>query len=1225
MRIARIVNAVPNDHSNETNNDNEPNIAVNPANPSQMAITAFTPPDAGLLNGPIFYSTDGGENWSLVFDAPGAGSRDQTIGYASSSNELFMATLRADTSPITLNVDRSADPNTGVFPIIETRTRLDQPWVHAITVPSGANAGKVCTYVGYGDQTSGYWATVDVCLDALAASPTFTKIKLNPRTAQRDGFHIRPKPHSDGTVYVGYQSWQSQSGNNVTMNMVVARDDNWGNNSFGDLQDPDTKAGRIVASVTIDESTALGGQRPDNGFDVQVDPNNSDVVYISWIDNGGTGFRLHVRRSLDRGQNWSGDLITVDNAALATMAINSQSTVALTYLQLVSGQWETHFRTTADGSTWDDLLLARTATNGFIGDYMRMVAAGPHFYGVFPAVNTPTSSNFFPNGGGTLRFQRNNNGTSLLGTDNTTVIASSTDPFFFKVEEKDVTFILNRNPIGQDEVDARRLQPHGSTGGLPIQDAFRVVVDGFTAAELGLNGTASTLNVTSTLSNTVMPITCTGNTSDTGDYGPEVQRFTFDYSLDFDAADDAFNFSTTTFDVTLSTTAGPVTNSALLTLIKQPDPFLLHGDPAWLSIDLRLFVVRPGETWFGVTMGADASGAPDFIQHVARALTDGNGTAGGQSFDDPNVLSPDEEKSKLYLQPADEHSVLVFNFALAKVHYIGLIGAANARTFFRLRQTQVTYAPYDFPPGVQYRRAPSLTDGQPIPLAGIQSGEYVTVPCFALPRVDSTAVGMDQQTDSKIVSGVVLGNIQTITAGSGGSEVDTFYGCWVDINQPDLRLPVDVPPKQDGPFDVSDPNPNFRPAALKAALARNLHLCLIAEINFDLAPIPLGKDPSNWDKLAQRNIVWSDAGSAQSVTTFDIQSTAMGLPAGQTPDELMIDWNNIPPGTTAQIYLPAVDVETVLGMADRMYSSHRLARFDGHTLQCKTGGISYVPIPPGAGINYAGLLTVDLPDGLRGGEVFNVVVRQLTNAFGRATPPPPPPPAIVELGAAPEAVAVPAEFEWRRVLGAFQLTIPVRAKDVLLVREERDLSVLRWIGEFVPDGSRWNPVFTRYLEQIAGRVSTFGGDPGQIVPSPTGDFWKTTNCLNPSEVVNFLNGQLGPVAAFATEMPGGAINVYYRAQPAPGGVWQTTRCLNAGEVVNFLNGQPGPVGAFATDMPGGAINVYYRAQPAPVGVWQTTHCVNAAEVVNFLNAHLLVAAWFATEMPGGTINVYYLS
>ncbi len=663
----------------------------------------------------------------------------------------------------------------------------------------------------------------------------------------------------------------------------------------------------------------------------------------------------------------------------------------------------------------------------------------------------------------------------------------------FALVAKASTFVLNRNPIGQDEVDARRKQPSGSPGGLPIMDAVRVVVDGFTAGQLGLTGPGSTLPSLPTITpgtgitiSTSAPI---ANTADNGDYGPEVQRFTFHFDLNFaNSTDPAFAFSGQSSDLTLNVTAGGIPASAILTLTKTPDPFLLHGDPAWLSIDLRLFAVRPNDQWFGVTMGADASAAPNFIQQVMLALTKGHGSAGGQSFDDPNVLSPDEDKSKLYLQPTDENNTLVFNFALAKVHYIGLAGATNVRTFFRLRQTQVTYAPYDYPPGGQYRIATSNAVGQPIALAGIENGEYVTAPCFALPRVDSTSVGMDQQTDSQVDgSGNVLGNVQTITALADGSEVDTFFGCWIDINQPDLRLPVDVPPKQDGPFDVNDANLNFRPVSLKAALARNLHLCLIAEVNFDPAPIPLGKDPSNWDKLAQRNIAWSDVNTAQSLTTFEIKSTPIGLPGRQTPDELMIDWNNIPTGTTAQIYLPAVNVETILGMADRMYTSHRLSRVDGHTLQCKAGGISYVPIPSGAGSNYAGLLTVDLPAGMPRGEVFNVFVRQLTDAFGKATPPPPPPPRIAVRRAAAAAASTSTEIRWRRVLGAFQLTIPVRNKKVLLVREERDLSVLRWIGNFIPHHSRWFPVFQRYLSQIAGRVTAFGGDPSQILPSPTGE------------------------------------------------------------------------------------------------------------------------------------------
>ncbi|KIP18984.1 zinc carboxypeptidase family protein [Burkholderia sp. MSHR3999] len=629
-------------------------------------------------------------------------------------------------------------------------------------------------------------------------------------------------------------------------------------------------------------------------------------------------------------------------------------------------------------------------------------------------------------------------------------------------------FILNRNPIGQDEVDARR-----TTGDLPMQDAFRVVVDGFTAAELGLAGPGSTLNVASPVAG--MTITCTGNTSDTGSYGTQIQRFTFDYSIDF-PDDSAFGFAGATEDLTLNVTAGGVPASALLTLIKQPDPFLLHGDPAWLSIDLRVFAVRPHETWFGATMGADASAAPGFIQQVMHNLTAGKGTAGGQSFDDPAVLSPDEDKSKLYLQPNDEHNVPVFNFALAKVHYIGLIGASNVRVFFRLRQTQVTYAGFDYPPGGQYRRASSNPDGQPIALAGIQGNEYVTVPCFANGRIDSTTSSMDQQTDGH--------NIQSFTA-IGGPEVDNFYGCWLDINQPDLRLPVEVPPQQDGPFDPGDPNPNFRPVSLKQALARNLHLCLIAEIDFDPTPIPLGKDPSNWDKLAQRNIAWSDVGSAQAVTTFEIRPTPMGLPAGQTPDELMIDWGSTPPGSTAQIYLPAVKAADVLAMATKMYTSHRLTRLDEHTLQCKTGGITYVPVPPGGNINYAGLLSVVVPEHLPHGNTYTVAVRQVTNAFGRRTPPPPPPPAITERRRT--AVVEPAQIEWRRVVGAFQLTIPVKAKATLLKREERDYSVLLWIAEAIPHHNRWHPVFSRYLQRIAGRVSAFGGNPAHILPSPTGE------------------------------------------------------------------------------------------------------------------------------------------
>jgi hypothetical protein len=446
-----------------------------------------------------------------------------------------------------------------------------------------------------------------------------------------DGYAIRPVAHRDGTIYAAYEGWRSGAFfSNVTMDMVVARDDNWGSNSFTNLTDPiDGKAGRIVAAgVVINDGGFLGGERLNNDFNIAVDPNDSDTIYIVWCDNAGPNYTLRVRRSLNRGADWSGDLITVDNATLACLLISTRGTVALLYQQLVSGKWETHFRSSNDGTTWDDMLLARTATAGFIGDWTRVIAVDPHFYGVFPAMNTPDPANFFPNGGGTFHFQRTTKGTQLVSTDGTTVISASVDPFFFKVEEKDVTFILNRDPIGQDEVDARRKQPPGSSGGLPIKDALRVVADGFTAAELGLTGPGSTLPNLPVVSPgtgiTISASTPIANTADNGDYGTEIQRFTFYYDIDFsDGTDPAFNFVTQTKDLILNVTAGGVPASAVLTLIKQPDPFLLHGDPAWLSIDLRIFVVRPNEKWFGATMGGNASAAPDFIQQVMGMVLPG--------------------------------------------------------------------------------------------------------------------------------------------------------------------------------------------------------------------------------------------------------------------------------------------------------------------------------------------------------------------------------------------------------------------------------------------------------------------------------------------------------------------------------------------------------------------------------------------------------------------------
>jgi hypothetical protein len=192
----------------------------------------------------------------------------------------------------------------------------------------------------------------------------------------------------------------------------------------------------------------------------------------------------------------------------------------------------------------------------------------------------------------------------------------------------------------------------------------------------------------------------------------------------------------------------------------------------------------------------------------------------------------------------------------------------------------------------------------------------------------------------------------------------------------------------------------------------------------------------------------------------------------------------LPAGTTASIYLPAVFANEVVGMASRMYTAHDLRASDEHTIECAAKGITYIPVPTGTGTDFAGLLSVNLPPKIRRGQVFNVVVRQVTDAFGWKKPSKSP---GKERGRAVASSVGRYEIRWRRMVGAFELAIPIHTKEFLLESEERLLSLFRWVQKAIPKQSRWFSVFERYLGYIGDRVTGFGGDPTRVPPSPFGD------------------------------------------------------------------------------------------------------------------------------------------
>jgi hypothetical protein len=75
---------------------------------------------------------------------------------------------------------------------------------------------------------------------------------------------------------------------------------------------------------------------------------------------------------------------------------------------------------------------------------------------------------------------------------------------------------------------------------------------------------------------------------------------------------------------------------------------------------------------------------------------------------------------------------------------------------------------------------------------------------------------------------------------------------------------------------------------------------------------------------------------------------------------------------------------------------------------------------------------------------------------------------------------------WRYVIGTFQVKIPVRTAEVMLLPEENTLAIMKWRLQQTAPGNRWYPVLQRYVGYIADRVKGLGGNPDAIPPSPDG-------------------------------------------------------------------------------------------------------------------------------------------
>ena len=669
-----------------------------------------------------------------------------------------------------------------------------------------------------------------------------------------------------------------------------------------------------------------------------------------------------------------------------------------------------------------------------------------------------------------------------------------------------------KSTFGFDEVSDVITQSNGV-----FSAAFWVVVEGF--SKNSFNALGIIVELDGTLM-TTMGITVSPSATYAIDFEdiakPNApQRIRIPYDIKFThAADGAFppmgstNENELDLHVELQIGGQKVAASdayAAFELVAGANPYFTNVGPSlanvfYLSQELRVFTVTPqidpspvsgaGAPSFS---GNDVSGAYQYIKGLLWYLNGNPSFTSGAA--DPFANFPDQTDAFDGDSSVTPFSVTMpphanFNFAVARVRLKGTSGpsgeAQDVKVFFRLWVSQS--ADTDYQPNGTYANDPDMAGLPGTPKVGTGT---TTIPFFATGNLT---------TNTDYVSGGVNNKTIEITT---GDIVWVYFGCFLDLY---------------------DPNYIVNGQQVQASLA-GTHHCLVAQIACDSAPIPTSAQvtpsPENSDKLAQRNlqVTLSDNPGGPEThripQTFDVRPSPVAKGAGVVllPDELMVDWGKVPAGSVAQIYWPQVKASDVLKLANEHYAFHALEMADTHTIQCAVSrSVTYIPIPAGSGENFAGLLTIDLPQSVKTGQEFNVVVRRVVTTQGVVKPPPPPPKmaraaashiatperhATHGFGPQPkphEAKHVPVETQaaaikrrvWRYVTGAFQVKIPVSTPKVMLPAEENALAILKWRLQEMAAGNRWRPVLERYIGYIAGRIKGLGGDPDKIPPSLKG-------------------------------------------------------------------------------------------------------------------------------------------
>lgn len=390
--------------------DTEPSIAVNPTNPLDIAVVAFSGNWSATQAAPVWRSSDGGLTWRRVAQIPQpvAGSNgpgDQKLAF-DNAGRLHVAELGVNAGGVLadfifrqtgavdaaltpgaafgddqphLDIDRSAaGPCSG---------RLYSPWLNfgvarpRSTVSNSANRGVTMTDVGAGDNSTFPNRTSRVAIAPNGRVYLIYKTREGGLTAEPNAFenaHFRVNRSDDCGA-----TWTGLGAAGVSVHGAAAVQTLF-TNQFGAPPRPVARARSSDAWIA-------------------TDPGDGDV-YAAYVQRDASGFgQVFVARSADQGVTWTTRRVTdgTHHSAYPEVAVAANGAVGVLYVDFEDNGTATTFRhrfarSFDNGATWNDQLLQGmnpvtlfNAASGFLwGDYEGLTAEGNTFYGVFTGQST---------------------------------------------------------------------------------------------------------------------------------------------------------------------------------------------------------------------------------------------------------------------------------------------------------------------------------------------------------------------------------------------------------------------------------------------------------------------------------------------------------------------------------------------------------------------------------------------------------------------------------------------------------------------------------------------------------------------------------------------------------------------------------------------------------------------------------------------------------------------